>query len=335
MEQDHADIGIWRLDGSTPQRYTRAELDYEEKLENWIASDPTLISPDMHFIGRQVHLDAGYLDILGIDTLGRWAVIELKKKGVRRDTVAQALDYAACLAEMTPANLKSEVKKCLDKQGIKLTAFLRGLKLDERIFEQPEFVIYLVGTSRDFNLNHILSNTTFQGNPIQVVTFDVYKNSANEFILLRQLSDVEEVISSPSVAPLPQKKSAPEPPDSKDARIANLMQIAAKNGIGESFRKVYEAATRLGLYPKTYKWSIMYAPPQNHNRVLMCAWVKPKDGLLDVFLNTDDFEEFYPISRRKARQIAGQSVRYNLDPAQTDEFIAILQKLFDEIRRSR
>ena len=96
MENNRADIGIWHLDQNTPKRYSFAKLRYEKMLEDWIEGDPTLISADMAIVGRQVHLDSGQLDLLGIDKLGNWAVIELKREKVRRHTVAQALDYAGC-----------------------------------------------------------------------------------------------------------------------------------------------------------------------------------------------------------------------------------------------
>jgi hypothetical protein len=71
QEQNRADVGIWRLVGNVPQRYMPATLEYEKHLETWIEHDPTLVSPDLQLIGRQVRLDTGFLDILGIDNLER------------------------------------------------------------------------------------------------------------------------------------------------------------------------------------------------------------------------------------------------------------------------
>ncbi len=335
-EHDRADIGIWRLAGNTPQRYMPDVLQYEKYLEDWIERDPTLISAEMQIVGRQVSLDTGFLDLLAIDNLGRWAVIELKKRDVRRDTVAQAFDYAGCLAEMSSNELKSLVIQCLEKRSLKLQPFLKGLALDDSIFDHPEILIYVVGTSRDINLDRMLKHTTFQGKPIQVVTFDVYKNSDGEHVLLRQLTESQPTSSPPvSSSTSPSKKvSQDEKPITQDAKLTRLLDVAKKNGIGREFKKVYDLATKFGLYPKTYKWSIMYAPPQNKNRVLICAWVNPKDGLFDVYINTDAFAEFYAISQRKARQIADKPLRYYLDTDQTEEFIEIVQNLFDEITRN-
>ncbi|MBZ0296054.1 MAG: hypothetical protein K8L99_26070, partial [Anaerolineae bacterium] len=216
-------------------------------------------------------------------------------------------------------------KQHLEKRGSKLSNLLKLLALDENIFREPEILIYIVGTSRDINLDRVLKHTTFQGNPIQVVTFDVYKNSDGEHVLLRQLSEADTV----SPPPISQVEQA----TNKNERIERLMQLAENNGVGQQFRQVYKLATDFGLYPKTYKWSIMYAPPQNKNRVLICAWVNSKNGLFDVYINTDSFAEFYPISQSKARQIADAPFRYYLTADETDQFIAIVQKLFNAISR--
>lgn len=333
-EHNRADVAIWRLVDNTPQRYRPASLKYEKYLEDWIERDPSLVSPDLHLVGRQIKLDTGYLDILGIDTLGRWAAIELKKTGVRRHTVAQALDYAGCLAEMSPAKLKALVKQCLAQRGIEVHGFMRRLDLDDWIFEASEILIYVVGTSRDINLDRLLKHTSFQGNPIRVVTFDIYKNSDGEQVLLRQLSEADIVpISQPptSAAKIPTQLQLPLV---KDDRLERLFQIAENNGIGNEFRKVYDLAMQLGLYPKIFKWSIMYAPQQNKNRVLICTWVNSRSGRLDVYFNTDAFAEFYPISQQRAQVIAGEAQRSYLTPQQTDQLIATTRKLFDEILRN-
>ncbi len=325
-ETGNADVGIWRLVDGNPQRYMPDSLEFEKYLEDWIDRDPSLISPDLQIVGRQVSLDSGYLDILGIDKYGRWAIIELKKVGVRRETVAQALDYAGCIAEMSSKEFSGLVEKSLGKRAIKLSSFLKENKFDSDIFEQREIQVYVVGTSRDINLDRVLKHTTFQGNPINVVTFDVYKNSNGEHVLLRQLTEIDKNLSS-----IIKKQPANDKASTEDNRLDRLFQIATKNGIGEEFRKLYDSLTRLGLYPKMYKWSIMYAPPKNKNRVLICTWVQPKDGLFSVFINTDAFAEFYPISKRKVHQMIDVPMQYYLTDEETEDFIAGIQSLFDEI----
>ncbi len=48
-------------------------------LEEWIASDSSIIRPGLHLIGRQVTTRSGPLDLLAIDRSGDLVIIELKR----------------------------------------------------------------------------------------------------------------------------------------------------------------------------------------------------------------------------------------------------------------
>lgn len=67
-------------------------------LEEWLASDPSIIRPGLKIIGRQVSTQSGPLDLLAIDSSGNSVVIELKRDQVPRDALAQAIDYASDVA---------------------------------------------------------------------------------------------------------------------------------------------------------------------------------------------------------------------------------------------
>lgn len=67
-------------------------------LEEWIASDPSIIRPGLKVIGRQVRTQSGPLDLLAIDRSGNLVVIELKREQVPREALAQAIDYASDVA---------------------------------------------------------------------------------------------------------------------------------------------------------------------------------------------------------------------------------------------
>ena len=67
-------------------------------LEEWIASDPSIVQPGIHLIGRQVMTRSGPLDLLGINRTGDLVIIELKRDRLPRDVIAQAIDYAADVA---------------------------------------------------------------------------------------------------------------------------------------------------------------------------------------------------------------------------------------------
>ena len=81
----------------------------EEQLENWLEANPDCIleDEDVLLIGRQVTTNLGsIIDLLGIDREGNLVVIELKRDRTPRDTLAQILEYASYVEELTLEQLE-------------------------------------------------------------------------------------------------------------------------------------------------------------------------------------------------------------------------------------
>lgn len=80
-------------------------------LEPWLASNPEIIGDDVIIIGRQVMTKSGPIDLLGVDRSGNTVIIEIKRAGLPRESLAQAIDYASNVAGWTVERL-SEI--CTD-----------------------------------------------------------------------------------------------------------------------------------------------------------------------------------------------------------------------------
>jgi hypothetical protein len=90
------EVGIWRLGDEKVERVAFAAMPTEEKLENVLAEDISILDPNLLLIGRQVPTAFGkYIDLLAMDADGNLVVIELKRSKTPRDIVAQALDYGS------------------------------------------------------------------------------------------------------------------------------------------------------------------------------------------------------------------------------------------------
>ncbi len=83
-------------------------------LEEWIASEPAILGPDIVLIGRQVKTQSGPLDLLGIDRSGNAVVVELKRDHLPRKVLAQAIDYASDIATWSIERLSQE---CVEYTG--------------------------------------------------------------------------------------------------------------------------------------------------------------------------------------------------------------------------
>ncbi len=87
----------WQIgaDGA-PQRLVPGAIALEKNLEDWIDKDVAIVADDVLVIGRQIRTSWGtVLDLLGIDESGNLVIVELKRDQTLRETVAQAIEYAA------------------------------------------------------------------------------------------------------------------------------------------------------------------------------------------------------------------------------------------------
>ena len=303
------EFGIWKVADGEPQRYQRGLILLESLLEDWIERDPSLLSAGLSIVGRQVNVSAGRLDLLGLDPVGNWVIIEIKRGEVRRDTITQAIDYAACVNEMENTELERHVADYLQTRGNTVSQFLKARGWDQTIFAERNIIMYVVGTSSDPHLDRMASYLKSSGSlAINVVNFDVFENEQGEQIIVRQLTELETGTNAhPAREALKQPTSSL--PSEQNSELQRLFDLADKSGVGQEFRFVYEQATRHGFYPRLYKWSIMYTPPTNKTRVLICAWVKPRNGAFDVWIGSKVFAEFFPVLEQDAVQILGRDRR--------------------------
>jgi hypothetical protein len=90
------EMTLWRVAGSKLESISQAQLDQEQRLEEWIVKDPSILGMDIALIGRQVQTDFGSrLDLLALDRDANCVVLELKRGRTPREVVAQVLEYGA------------------------------------------------------------------------------------------------------------------------------------------------------------------------------------------------------------------------------------------------
>lgn len=328
-----SELAIWNVTNGKPVHFERGQVSLEKHLEEWIEQDPRLVDESLFVVGRQVHVDAGILDLLAIDQTGRWAIIEIKRGNVSRETVSQALDYAACIDSMSSGELEKIVENYLKTQKRTLARFLKQMQLSKSIFDERELVVYVVGTGRTQDLDRVIAflkkRTTI---PFNVVNFDVFENENDERIISRQLTGID---TEQPLKPITSKPERTSKTPSERPEINKLMKMADQNGVGKEFRLIYDAAIAHGLYPRTYANSIMYAPQANKTRVLICAWAKPRQKQFDIFIYTPGFAEFFPISERDAKKVIGSNRRVTMTMSELQEFIKTLNTLFKKINENQ
>jgi Holliday junction resolvase-like predicted endonuclease len=325
------ELSIWNVTTGQPQGFRRGKLILETSLEDWIERDPSLVQQGLVIVGRQLQTTAGVIDLLGIDSSGRWVVVEIKQGGLRKDTIAQVRSYAACIAEMDEDQLITSMDAYLKARKTDTQSLLAAHHIDDQIvFDRREVMIVIVGTGHDQPPEPLTKALLYQDNPIQVLSFDLFENDAGEQILVRkgvQPDVIRPVVTKPAKKTPPPLKHWPLTP-----AIERLFRIAAENGIGDDFRLFHETAIRHGMYPRTYRWSIMYTPPQNKTRCLICVWAKrEKPREVVVYISSEAFAEFYPIPEKEVTEILGANHWERFPQGKVDVLASGLDALFEKI----
>ena len=99
MQQIH----LWKI---TPERRLTGIPASNSGLEDWLesrlASDISVVDPDLMVIGKQVTTGYhGRLDLLCMDRNGDLVVVEIESGRSPREVTAQALDYASWVKDLT------------------------------------------------------------------------------------------------------------------------------------------------------------------------------------------------------------------------------------------
>ena len=74
----------------------------EQRLEDGVVKDPSMLGIDVLLVGTQVTTGSyGRIDPLAIDDEANLVVLELKRNKTPREIVAQALDYASWVNDLS------------------------------------------------------------------------------------------------------------------------------------------------------------------------------------------------------------------------------------------
>lgn len=163
----------------------------EERLEEILAKDIRIVSPNWMVIGRQVPTDYGtYIDLLCIDRDGHLVVIELKRDMTPREVVAQVLDYGSWVRTLKDEDIASIFEAYIQKyqpDGAKLSldeAFKKsfpGQVLPDVLNESHELVV--VASALDPSTERIVDYlANVHGVPINAVFFRVFQDEGREYL---------------------------------------------------------------------------------------------------------------------------------------------------------
>ncbi len=97
---------MWKIQQGNLVAVQKGKLAQEAQIEDWVANDPSILGLDVLIFGRQVSTaHGGRIDLLGLNRDGDVMIIELKRDKTPREVVAQALDYASWVRNLTAKDI--------------------------------------------------------------------------------------------------------------------------------------------------------------------------------------------------------------------------------------
>lgn len=281
-------LAAWSLDPQhgdsepqqrVPQRVGRASIGLERHLEDWIANDVTLIGGGLTLVGRQVSIDDGRLDLLGIDSQDRWVVIEVKPGVLDAGALEQAIYYASSLARLDADELEGKLRDGLGKLGDeeKLAARVKQQLANEG--EEREIALLVVGAGTHAGLERVNEFLSRFGLPISIVSFEVFQLDGGPLLLVR------EVVDEQTAKPEPRRRYT----------VEAIRGMAVDVGVGDQFDRFVRMSEEAGLPVQPQGASVRVAPPANRTRFLMYAGPRAgtRGGELGIWVGPADFAEWF------------------------------------------
>lgn len=186
-------MSLWKIENNELATIPKTVLSTEERLENWLSKDISIIGLDTLIFGRQVVTEfGGRIDLIGINYDGLIQIIELKRDRTPREIVAQILDYASWVKSIDYVQIDNISKTFLGKDIASAFKDKYGSTIPEKINESHEMII--VASELDDSSERIvqyLSSTYKIG--INCIFFNFFKEGNLELLGRSWLMDPEDV----------------------------------------------------------------------------------------------------------------------------------------------
>jgi len=186
-------LNFWEIKNGELIPLNKTKLDTEQRLEDWIVKYPDILGIDLLLLGRQVTTEfGGRIDLFGINIEGDLIIIELKKDQTPREVVAQILDYASWIKNLTYAEINLITQKYSDKTLSELYRNNYNQSLPENINTKHSMII--VAAQLDDSSERIVEYLSEEYDiDINAIYFNYFKEDNQEFIGRAWLMDPESV----------------------------------------------------------------------------------------------------------------------------------------------
>lgn len=187
------EMAMWRMTAEGPQRLETSPLDFEQRLEDMIVNDPSLIGLAIIVLGRQVLTSyGGFVDVVGVDLEGRIHVIELKRDRTPREVVAQILDYGSWAQNLTLSDISDIFADKIGGSFDEAFAEHFGVAVPDTFNADQQMTI--VASELDAASERIVEYLASRYDvPLNAVFFKHFKDAESEYLARTWLRPPEDV----------------------------------------------------------------------------------------------------------------------------------------------
>lgn len=272
------EVRIWQVEKTdTLTEIKRSRLDLEKRIEKWIISDVSLLSPDLLIIGEQVETASGnFIDLLCIDHSGNLVIVELKRDQTPREVTAQALDYASWVKDLNAEGIDAIAARYLKGETLEAAFQSKfGIELPEVINEHHAMLV--VASEIDDSTERIiryLSET--YGVDINALRFQFFQSQDGGEFLVRTFTVAPHVVEQNIKRGGSKRTTVPT--------VEQMAEEATKAGVGELFIQTRDRLSQY-LRPKNYKTGCAFGaslPDGSRNAVVFSLFPgesSPEKGL--------------------------------------------------------
>ncbi len=187
--------------------------EYQESvLEDWLENNPDGIVHDgkLLIIGRQVLTSLGRaIDLLAVDRWGDVVILELKRGRTPRETVAQALEYAAFAAQLDYAQIESLARQYQDDDGLSLVEAHRNyfaLGADEGVSFNKNQRLVIVGETITPEIRETAAFLNDKGIRVTCLEFSFFRTGDGKRLLSGDIVIADHSRTDKAVAAAPRAK---------------------------------------------------------------------------------------------------------------------------------
>lgn len=188
-------MALWKITDKGPTKVKETKFKQEklleEHLEDWIASDPSILGEPLLIFGRQVIIPdiKDRLDLLAVDSAGAIVIIELKRGQLKDPVDIQSLRYASYMSKWRFEDFENVARNFFGKVGdaeFNFNEIFESFCAESGVDDLPDINteqrIIIVGSSVRERLGSVALWLREHSVDIKLIEVQAYKEGENLFI---------------------------------------------------------------------------------------------------------------------------------------------------------